>query len=78
MCFTLVLYSVAMHQDNFGMNHDGDDVTSNSLENKIGFKTKGFGRDLYGAGIYGAGEDYCCFSLLDWRPGIARKAAALA
>ena len=74
-CFTLVLHPVAMHQDNFGKNHDDDVATNSSLENNICFKTKGIGRDLYGASRYGAGKDYCVFN---WRYGKAKKAAALA
>mmetsp|Transcript_6030 Transcript_6030/g.12322 ORF Transcript_6030/g.12322 Transcript_6030/m.12322 type:complete len:263 (+) Transcript_6030:3-791(+) len=63
--FTVVLHPVGYHQDNFGAKTvSGYDT--NSLENKICFRTKGFGKDFYGCGRYGAGESYCCFALLDW------------
>uniref|UniRef100_A0A7S4AWD7 Uncharacterized protein n=1 Tax=Pseudo-nitzschia australis TaxID=44445 RepID=A0A7S4AWD7_9STRA len=63
--FTVVLHPVGYHQDNFGAKTvSGYDT--NSLENKICFRTKGFGKDFYGCGRFGAGESYCCFALLDW------------
>jgi len=63
--FTVVLHPVGYHQDNFGAKTvSGYDT--NSLENKMCFRTKGFGKDLYGCGRFGAGESYCCFALLDW------------
>eukprot|EP00532_Pseudo-nitzschia_australis_P019192 CAMPEP_0168309238 /NCGR_PEP_ID=MMETSP0142_2-20121227/66171_1 /TAXON_ID=44445 /ORGANISM="Pseudo-nitzschia australis, Strain 10249 10 AB" /LENGTH=600 /DNA_ID=CAMNT_0008261949 /DNA_START=60 /DNA_END=1860 /DNA_ORIENTATION=- len=61
--FTVVLHPVGYHQDNFGAKTvSGYDT--NSLENKICFRTKGFGKDFYGCGRFGAGESYCCFALL--------------